>query len=58
MAGFDDIKSYDDLDREAMLDCIEEKDRIISVSRRDIESLKREIVTLKDQLNYSKGKRK
>lgn len=58
MAGFGDISSYDDLDRESMLECIEEKDRLIAVSRRDIESLKREIVTLKDQLNYSKRKRK
>ena len=49
---------YDDLDREAILECIEEKDRLIDVSKRDIASLKREIVTLKNQLNYSQRKRK
>lgn len=49
---------YDDLDRDAILECIEEKDRLLDVSRRDIESLKKEIVILKNQLNYSQRKRK
>ena len=39
-------------------DIISEKDRIISVQERDMESLKREIVMLKKQLNYSKQKKK
>lgn len=43
---------------ESMEDIISEKNRIISVQERDMESLKREIVELKKQLNYSKQKKK
>lgn len=43
---------------ELLEDLISEKNRIISVQERDMESLKREIVELKKQLNYSKQKKK
>ncbi|MBR7172344.1 MAG: hypothetical protein IKD36_00945 [Clostridia bacterium] len=43
---------------ESLEDLISEKNRIISVQERDMESLKREIVELKKQLNYSKQKKK
>ncbi len=39
-------------------DIIIEKDRIIGVQEKDLESLKREIVDLKKQINYSKRKKK
>ena len=35
---------------------LDEKDRLISVQERDVESLKREIVDLKKKINYSKRK--
>ena len=37
---------------------IDEKDRLIGVQSRDLESLKREIVDLKKRINYSKRKKK
>ena len=39
-------------------DEIFEKNLLISVQERDMESLKREIVLLKKELNYSKQKKK
>ena len=39
-------------------DILEEKQRIIDVQGRDLESLKREIVDLKKKINYSKRKKK
>ena len=50
--------SFSDERFESMEDLISEKNRIISVQERDMESLKREIVYLKKQLNYSKHKKK
>ena len=50
--------SFGDERFESMEDLISEKNRIISVQERDMESLKREIVYLKKQLNYSKYKKK
>ena len=50
--------SFGDEKIESMEDIISEKNRIISVQERDMESLKREIVELKKQLNYSKQKKK
>lgn len=60
MFGFikNDNTGFSDMSREAYEDIIEEKDRLISVSRRDVESLKREIVSLKKQLNCSKRRKK
>ena len=39
-------------------DVLEEKDRIIDIQGKDLESLKREIVDLKKRINYSKRKKK
>ena len=39
-------------------DILEEKQRIIDVQGKDLESLKREIVDLKKKINYSKRKKK
>lgn len=43
---------------EALYEILEEKDRIISIQEKDMESLKREIVSLKQKLNNSDGKKK
>lgn len=53
-----DNAHFSDVSRQAYEDIIQEKDRLLSVSRRDVESLKREIVSLKKQLDYSKRKKK
>ena len=37
---------------------LEEKNRIIDIQGKDLESLKREIVDLKKKINYSKRKKK
>ena len=37
---------------------LEEKQRIIDIQGKDLESLKREIVDLKKKINYSKRKKK
>ena len=61
MFGFsreNDSTGFSDISREMYEEIIQEKDRLISVSRRDVESLKREIVSLKKQLDCSKRKRK
>ena len=50
--------SFGDDRFESMEDIISEKNRIISIQERDMESLKREIVYLKKQLNYSRSKKK
>ena len=50
--------SFRGYDRDYVDDLLEEKDRLLSVARRDMESLKREIISLKKQLNYSKAKKK
>lgn len=39
-------------------DVIDEKNRIINIQEKDLQSLKREIVDLKKQINYSKRKKK
>lgn len=39
-------------------DEIKDKERIISVQARDMQSLKREIISLKTELNYSKNRKK
>ena len=39
-------------------DVIDEKNRIIDIQEKDLQSLKREIVDLKQQINYSKRKKK
>ena len=49
---------FSDVQREYIEDVILEKNRHISLQERDIESLKREIIYLKKQLNYSKSKKK
>lgn len=43
---------------EALYEILEEKNRIISIQEKDMESLKREIVSLKQKLNNSDGKKK
>ena len=54
-----DLKpSFNDDVYDSLEERIAEKDRIIDVQERDMESLKREIVSLKKQLNYSKRKKK
>lgn len=55
---FDRNVSYRFLEREYVDDIIQEKDRLISIQEKDMDSLKREIESLKKQLNYSKSKRK
>ncbi len=50
--------SYSNLEREYVDDIIREKDRLISIQEKDMDSLKREIESLKKQLNYSKSRRK
>lgn len=49
---------FNEVQREYIEDVILEKNRLISLQERDIESLKREIISLKRQMNYSKQKRK
>lgn len=49
---------FSEVQREYIEDVILEKNRLISLQERDIESLKREIISLKKQMNYSKQKRK
>lgn len=49
---------FNEVQREYIEDVILEKNRLISLQERDIESLKREIISLKKQMNYSKQKRK
>ncbi len=39
-------------------DLIDEKNRIIDIQGKDLQSLKREIVDLKKRINYSKRKKK
>lgn len=39
-------------------DVIDEKNRIIDIQEKDLQSLKREIVDLKKKINYSKRKKK
>jgi len=61
MEHFDDNEmrvSFRGYDRDYVDDIIREKDRLISLQERDMESLKREINYLKKQLNYSKSKKK
>lgn len=61
MFGFNrenDNTGFSEISREMYEEIIQEKDRLISVSRRDVESLKREIISLKKQLDCSKRKRK
>ena len=53
-----DLKSSLGDEFESIEDIISEKDRLISLQESDMESLKREIVSLKKQLNYSKQKKK
>lgn len=55
---FDRNVSYRFLEREYVDDIIQEKDRLISIQEKDMDSLKREIESLKKQLYYSKSKRK
>lgn len=50
--------SYSNLEREYVDDIIREKDRLISIQEKDMDSLKREIESLKKQINYSKSRRK
>ena len=59
MFGFrDDMGSgFNDCERESFEDVISEKDRLISLQERDMESLKREIVYLKQKFNSSKKKK-
>lgn len=59
MFGFrDDMGSgFNDCSREFLEDVIREKDRLISLQERDMESLKREIVYLKQKFNSSKKKK-
>lgn len=52
------FKDDRELDRAFLDDIIVEKDRLISLQERDMECLKREIHSLKKQLNYSKQKKK
>ncbi len=61
MRDFDnyDLKvSFRGYEREYVEEILMEKDRLISLQERDMESLKREINYLKKQLNYSKQKKK
>ena len=45
-------------DTEFIDEILEEKQRIIDIQGKDLESLKREIVDLKKKINYSKRKKK
>ncbi len=60
MLGYkDDMGSgFEDYTRVSYEEIIREKDRLISLQERDMESLKREITSLKDQLNTRSSKRK
>ncbi len=58
MENLEDIKiSLRGYDTEAVNEIISEKNRVIDVAMRDVESLKREISDLKDQINKSQKKR-
>ncbi len=61
MIGFnsDDVmSSLRERERESIQEMMYEKDRLILLQERDMDSLKREIVALKEQLNYSKQRKK
>lgn len=61
MTGFDEddvISALREGNRESIREIMYEKDRLISLQEKDMESLKREIHSLKQQLNCSKRKKK
>lgn len=61
MKDFDEnvqMSSFSRNERQYVEDLLEEKDRLLDVARRDMQSLKREIVELKKELNYSRTKKK
>lgn len=61
MLGFNEenVKNaFREFDRQSMMELMYEKDRLISLQRQDMDSLKREINSLKQQLNDSNQKKK
>jgi hypothetical protein len=56
--NFDYPISFRGYDTEFIDEILEEKQRIIDIQGKDLESLKREIVDLKKKINYSKRKKK
>ncbi len=61
MIGFDDddvISALREGNKESIREIMYEKDRIISLQEKDMDSLKREIISLKQQLNGSKHRKK
>ncbi len=61
MIGFDDddvISALREENKESIREIMYEKDRIISLQEKDMDSLKREIISLKQQLNGSKHREK
>ncbi len=61
MIGFDDddvISALREENKESIREIMYEKDRIISLQEKDMDSLKREIISLKQQLNGSKHRKK
>ena len=58
MEEFDYKLSFLGYDKSCIDEIICEKDRLIELQERDMQSLKREIAYLKQQINYSRNKKK
>ena len=58
MENIDYKLSFLGYDRGCMNEVLYEKNRLIELQERDMQSLKREIQFLKKQINYSKNKKK
>ncbi len=58
MEEFDYKLSFLGYDKGCIDEIICEKDRLIELQERDMQSLKREIAYLKQQINYSRNKKK
>lgn len=58
MEDFDYKLSFLGYDKGCIDEIICEKDRLIELQERDMQSLKREIAYLKQQINYSRNKKK
>ena len=56
--NFDYPIAFRGYDTEFIDEILEEKQRIIDIQGKDLESLKREIVDLKKKISYSKRKKK
>ena len=58
MEEFDYKLSFLGYDKGCIDEIISEKDRLIQLQKQDMQSLKNEIRLLKQQVNYSKNKKK